>query len=144
MRSGERVALFFVRPIYRTFFERPIWWFLARMKTFFLSEIGVQLGNFERRFLLEDEVNDQRWGALEERLRIIESKSVVAIEERLQRAEATNAAQWDAIEQLLLALFRQPATHTAIESRNSQSLDTANGNGTGPDLNRAHAANHIR
>jgi hypothetical protein len=33
---------------------------------------------------------------------------LVAIEERLRAMEANNAAQWDALEQLLLAMFRQP------------------------------------
>jgi hypothetical protein len=71
-----------LRPIYKGFFERPLWWFLAKVKAFFLAEIGPQLEGTGRR--------------------------LAAIEERLQSAEASNAAQWDALEQLLLALFHQP------------------------------------
>ena len=128
MRFGERVAIFFVRPIYRTFFEKPLWWFVARVKTFFFAEIGLQLGNFERRFQTEDAVSDQRWAALER---------------RLQSLEAANAAQWDALEQLLLALFRQPELRTldpewTVSSRQETSiLNTSDGNGV-------HAANNIR
>ena len=36
---------------------------------------------------------------------------LVAIEERLRSTEANNAAQWGALEHLLLALFRQPEVH---------------------------------
>jgi hypothetical protein len=64
-----------LRPIYRSFVERPLWWFLAKVKTFFLAEIGVQISQ---------------------------------IDERVRRIEANNAAQWDALEQLLLAMLRQP------------------------------------
>lgn len=89
MRFGEKVVLFIFRPIYRTFIERLLWWFLARVKIFFLADIAAQVDNIERR-LRED--HQQRWAAIEERLR---------------GAEASNAAQWGAMEQLLLALFRQ-------------------------------------
>jgi len=71
-----------LRPIYRSFVERPLWWFLAKVKAFFLAEIGVQIQNTEQR--------------------------VAAMEERLRQIDVNNAAQWDALEQLLLALFRQP------------------------------------
>jgi hypothetical protein len=64
-----------LRPIYKRFFERPLWGFLGRVKNFFMAE------------------TEQRLAAIEERQRL---------------AEANNAAQWDALEQLLLALFRQP------------------------------------
>src|SRR5665213_3876787 len=82
MRLVKRV----LRPVYRLFFERPLWWFLARVKGFFLAEIGVQIEQTAQR--------------------------VTAIEEQLRAAEASNAAQWDALEQLLLAMFRVPEVRT--------------------------------
>src|SRR5882724_2149203 len=97
LKFGEKVVLFFLRPIYRTFFERLVWWFLARVKAFFLAEIGPQLERIERRLQSEEADRQQRWAAIEERMR---------------SAEASNAAQWDALEQLLLAMFRQPELRT--------------------------------
>ena len=84
------------RPIYRAFFERPIWWFLARVKVFFFAETLARLDNMERQ-LSELAGRRQDWGVLEH---------------RLQALEATNAAQWDSIERLLLALFQQPGERT--------------------------------
>jgi hypothetical protein len=122
MGLGERIAIFFVRPVYRVFFERPLWWFLAKIKAYFLAEMGDRLGNFERRFQIEA---DRRCTALEQRL------------------EAANAEQWDAMEKLLLALFRQPELRTldAEWKRGSQDntsiIDTSDANGM-------HAANSVR
>ena len=88
LRLGERIMLFFFRPIYRTFVERPLWWFLAKVKIFFIAEMAAQVDSIDRR-LREDQ--PERWSAIEQRLRNL---------------EAGNAAQWQAIEELLLALFR--------------------------------------
>jgi hypothetical protein len=93
MRFGERVVVFIFRPIYRTFFDRLFWWFLARIKVFLLSDITIRLENIERR-LQTLEADSQQRGT--------------SIEERLRSAERNNIAQWEALEQLLLALFRQP------------------------------------
>jgi hypothetical protein len=79
-----------LRPIYKAFFERPLWWFLGKVKAFFLAEIGPQIESTESR--------------------------LAAIEERLRSMEANNAAQWDALEQLLLALFRQPEVRIESEA----------------------------
>jgi AcrR family transcriptional regulator len=128
MRSSKRVAVFFLRPIYRRFFERPLWWFLAKVKAFFLAEVGIQLGNIERRFRTEDAVDEQRWASLEQRLRSL---------------EASNAAQWDAMEQLLLALFRQPEPQTPDPDwKASTPHETPLLSAT--DSNRVHAASNIR
>ncbi len=123
MRFGERVLIFVFRPIYRTFIERPLWWFLSRVKAYFLVEVGPQLENIGRH--LQDQ--QQRWAALEE---------------RLQRAEAGNAAEWDALEQLLLALFREPGPQSSTrastpENPEASALPESN-------QNRAHAASNIR
>jgi len=78
MRLVKRV----LRPFYRLLVERPLWWFLSRVKTYFLTEVEGQLQQTGQR--------------------------LTAIEERLRAMEANNAAQWDGLEQLLLAMFRQP------------------------------------
>ena len=83
MRFGEKVVVYLLRPIYRTFFERLIWWFLARVKIFLLGDMAAQVQSIERR-LRED---------YQQRL--------TAIEERLRAAEENNVVQWDAMEQLL-------------------------------------------
>ncbi len=120
--------VFIVRPVYRKLFERPLWWFLAKVKAFFFAEVGIQLGNIERRFRTEDAVDEQRWASLDQRLRSL---------------EASNAAQWDAIEQLLLALFRQPEPQTqSPEWKVSTPQDTPILSAT--DLNRVHAASNLR
>jgi hypothetical protein len=128
MELGERVAIFLARPIYRIFLKRPIWWFLSSVKTYFFAEMSVQLGNLERQSQIEDSKLEQRWTALEQ---------------RLHGLEAANAAQWDAIEQLLLALFQQPELRTLDPewkdgpAGETPLIDTA-------DANRMHAANSVR
>lgn len=84
----QRAGIMIVRPVYRAFFERPLWWFLAKVKAFFFAETS------ERLLLIE-----ARLAALEK------PESVEAL---FRRTQASNAEQWDAIEQLLLAMFRQP------------------------------------
>ena len=123
MRFTEKLAVIFVRPLYRTFFERPLWWFLARVKTFFFAEVGVQLANIERR--LAEDHHAQRLATIEERLRML---------------EANNAAQWDALEQLLLALFRQSEVPFTESVASSAAPDARQSNG----LNRVHAASNLR
>jgi hypothetical protein len=91
MRFGERIVVWIVRPIYRTFFERLFWWFLLKVKVFMLADVQAQLAGIEARLRADE--TQQRWASIEARLR---------------DAETANAAQWDALEQLLLALYRQP------------------------------------
>jgi hypothetical protein len=92
------------RPIYRAFFERPIWWFLGKVKAFFFAETSARLESIDRH-LYEGSAN---------------RRELAAIEERLRAAEATNAAQWDAIEQLVLALFQQPGPRTFDSARDTE------------------------
>lgn len=131
MRFGEKLIVYIFRPIYRTFFERLFWWFLTRIKAFFFAETSVQLSQILRN--LENiessqQQQQQRW---------------VEIEQRLQRVEAVNAAQWDGLEQLLLAMFRQPELRNPNEEWGSiNSPETSGASAT--DLNRAHAASSIR
>ena len=84
----RRVGISVVRPFYRAFVERPLWWFLAKVKVFFFAETSERLLQIENRL-----------AALEK---------VQTVEELFRRSDANNAAQWDALEQLLLALYRQP------------------------------------
>lgn len=127
MRFGEKLVVFIFRPIYRTFFERLLWWFLTRIKIFFLAEIGVQMSQTLRK-LEELQSSQQHWAEIENRLRVM---------------EANNAAQWDGLEQLLLAMFRQPESRnsdTEWENITSEKIPHS----TSADLNRVHAAGTLR
>lgn len=116
MRFGERIVVFIFRPIYRTFFDRLIWWFLAKVKVFMLADIGAQLQS------------------IEQRLR--------AIEERDAAGVASNAAQWDALEQLLLALFRSSELRSSDTNRDTSTSQVSLPSDT--DSNRVHAASNMR
>ena len=76
------------RPVYKRVFEARLWWFLSKVKAYFFLEVGQQLADIGTQL-----------HALEHRQ--------AQVEERLKTIEANNAAQWDALEQLLLAMFRQ-------------------------------------
>lgn len=131
MKFGEKLVVYILRPIYRTFFERLLWWFLARIKAFFFAETGVQLSQILRKLESIESTQQQqqqRWAEVEQRLR---------------RAEALNTAQWDGLEQLLLAVFRQPELRNQDEewgATDSRKLSGPSAN----DLNKAHAASSIR
>ena len=127
MRFGERILFFFFRPLYRGFVERPLWWFLAKVKAFFFAETTVALENIERR--LREDQQQQRWAAIEERLRSL---------------EMNNAAQWDAMEQLLLSLFRQSEAQSAQSEWKFSIPSDAATSTTTADLNRVHAASNLR
>jgi len=116
MRFVRKVLGAILRPIYKGFFERPLWWFLARVKSFFLAEIGPQIEGNERR--------------------------VAAIEERLRSMEANNAAQWNALEQLLLGLFHQPELRIDSDGRISGPYDDLTSSAAGQD--RIHERNNLR
>jgi hypothetical protein len=117
MRVGERAAVFLFKPIYRGFIKKPLWWFLARVKAFFFAELCVQLSNIERR--------------------------LQALEQAGAQANASHTAQWDAMEQLLLSLFRDPESRTldpdwiAGSPHESHILSAS-------DLRRVDAADNIR
>lgn len=127
MRFGERMVVYIFRPIYRTFFERLLWWFLAKLKIFLLGEIGVQISEC---LVKIDNV--------ERRLREIEELAAP-----LRDAELKNAAQWDAMEQLLLAMFRQPEL-LALDSDRELGMPPHTATSSAGELNRAHAASNIR
>lgn len=128
MKATKKLATIFVRPLYRAFFKKPLWWFLARVKAYFFAEVGTQLadiGDFLAKAGVQLVNIERRLTEIEEHLRIV---------------EANNAAQWDAMEQLLLALFRQPEAQkaeSAVPSTTMHRLNTM-------ETDRAHAASNIR
>ena len=126
MRFGERVVVFILRPIYRTFFERLFWWFLLKVKVFLLADVHAQLNSIEARLQKND--SQQHWAA---------------VEERLSGLERNNAAQWDSLEQLLLALFRQPHFRSSDSDSKSGTEQDVSFSGAG-ELHRAHAASNLR
>ena len=75
MRFGERVVVFILRPIYRTFFDRLFWWFLLKVKIFLLADVHARLESIEAR-LQKDDSQQQFLAAIEERFRG-DRKSVV-------------------------------------------------------------------
>ena len=125
MRFGERIVLFIFRPFYRTFVERLLWWFLTRVKIFFIVDIAAQVDSIERR-LRED--HQQRWAAIEDRLRSI---------------EISNTDKWDALEQLLLALFRESESRTSDPEWNFNPQQHAPISSP-VELERVHAASNLR
>jgi hypothetical protein len=116
MRLVRKAIVSILRPIYKFFFERPLWWFLAMVKTFFLTEIGPQLESTARR--------------------------LTAIEDRLSSTEGNNAAQWSALEQLLLALYRQTEVRIEPDERSNTEQDDLTSSAAGQD--RTHEQNNIR
>lgn len=102
----KKLAILLIRPLYRAFLERPLWWFLAKVKVFFFAEINAELAAIETKIdALDRRLSEQR-----------QLVQLAAIEETFRAANESNAAQWDAIEQLLLALFRQSHAPVASDS----------------------------
>lgn len=98
------------------------------MKAFLLAETGAQISECLRRL---------------ERIESEQRQRLATIEERLRAAEASNAAQWDGIEQLLLAMFRQPESRSS-DAEWKTAASQPNPASNGADLNRVHAAGSIR
>lgn len=127
LRFGERITLFFFRPLYRTFVERLLWWFLMKVKIFFIADLAAQVDSIDRR-LRED--HHERWAAIDQRLRNL---------------EASNAAQWHAMEELLLALFRSSELPTPDSDWTGITTHHAAVAIPSPsELNRVDGPNHIR
>jgi len=116
MRLVRSAVVSILRPIYKLFLEGPLWWFLAKVKAFFLAEIGPQLDSMGRR--------------------------LTEVEERLTSTEANNAAQWSALEELLLALYRQTEVRIDSDGRCSAERDDPSSSAAGQD--RTHEQNNIR
>lgn len=119
----RKAVVSLVRPVYRAFVEKPLWWFLAKVKAFFFAETL------------------QRLQAIEHRLAALERPET--IEELFRRTEASNAAQWDALEQLLLALFRQPESQI-VESGKGAGAPEHTVMSSVAESNRVNGPNTIR
>jgi hypothetical protein len=89
----DRIFIVLCRPIYRMLFERPLWWFLAKVKAFFFLETNKSVAELSARVAALEDSFLRRSGA--------------DVNARLQSIEAANTAQWAALESLLLAMFRQ-------------------------------------
>jgi hypothetical protein len=109
-----------VRPVYRRFVERRLWWFLAILKRFFLDDIAAKIDDIDRR------------------LKVQES----AIE-RLA-ADRSNAAQWDAIEQLILALFQHSESRSQNPDWEVRPLDHQAPTSGATESYQVNASNNLR
>ncbi len=131
MRPLKKLAIAIVRPFYKALFERPLWWFLSKVKAYFFEEVNQRLSDLEERVrpgrINESTGSNER--ALVERLQ--------GIEERLRHIDSGSAAQWDALEQLLLAMFRQS------NGQADASMVLTLPSKPAP-LDRAHAASNLR
>ncbi|MDQ2843054.1 MAG: hypothetical protein M3Y72_18850 [Acidobacteriota bacterium] len=124
MRAGKRAVVYVARPIYRKFIERSLWSFLAKIKVFFMAETS------ERLSLLEN--------------RVVELTNLLQTnEQRFRNMEASGTAQWDAMEQLLLAMFRQRESRIYDADRESSTLQQAAILNT-TDVNRVNEPNTVR
>lgn len=66
MQTVKRALISIVRPIYRLLFERPIWWFLGKVKVFFFAEISCQMSQGLRSLeKIEKELQVAKVGASE-------------------------------------------------------------------------------
>lgn len=131
MRFGEKLIVFLFRPIYRTFFERLTWWFLTRIKVFFLAEVIASLTDLTARM-----------ERIENRPIPDQSGVTGALDEKFRSLEAANLAQWRAMETLLLAMFRQSESRIVDERFAGRAAEHEAVNGIRPE--RANVATNIR
>lgn len=106
MGVGKRLAILIMRPGYRLFVEKPLWWFLGKVKVFFIAEIS------DRLWVLEDKLN-----------------KLQSIDGHLRQIEVSNASQWDGIEQLLLAVLRQPESRLLSSEHQPSAVEVKQLNG---------------
>jgi hypothetical protein len=129
MRFGEKLVVFFLRPIYRTFFKRLLEWHFKKVRTSLLLEVNEALSGLSTRV-----------GRIEERLDGNLTGSVM--DERFRKLEEASLAQWDGIESLVLALIR------LSEQRNANSGQSGflsqHGMSNGAELDQLNVSHHIR
>lgn len=150
MRFGSRIVLFFLRPVYRALFEGPLTEINNRLQN--VERISAQLHDAESNLAAQlhtlraelvpylqraEAVNAD----LSARLRTMDAHFAGRLRDiEVNRGnDANSAAHWNAIEQLILALFRVPES-PAVE------LDvTAGGSPESvPDRNGLHATSNLR
>ena len=168
MRSRKSVWLLIFRYMYRAILERPLWWFLAKVKTFFFAELDVQLQAFEQRSATQDADARRRWESIEawlkkedssshatqQRLQALEQhfqrvgdtlrsveQRLSSVEHQFQDLESSNVRYWDAQERLLLSLFRQsePEPQDTLPAASASERFDLNSR-----LPGVHAANGLR
>lgn len=140
---------FLLRPIYRAFFKRPLRWGLIKLRTLFLADVIARLQRIEQLSVqlhhaeanLAGQLHNLR-AELVPYLQRAETKNS-ELHAHSQILEANNTAQWDAIEQLLLALFRVPEPRNLdldvdIKASGETSLSRAF------EVNRVHASSDLR
>lgn len=142
---------FLLRPIYRAFLKKPLRWGLIRLKAFLLADIAARLQTVED---LSAQLRDAE-ANLAAQLHTLRAELVPYLQrsemnlssleprlaEQFRILDANNAAQWDSIEQLLLAMFRLPQSQTSgddgIAPDEPHYFKTI-------DLNQVHAASSLR
>jgi hypothetical protein len=119
MRFAEKLVVVCFRPIYRTLFERLLWWFLTRVKAFFFAETTARLDSIKANLA---QLNFQ----IEQLTRRI-AETDVKVSSLLSRPVDTSAVtQWESIEQLLLAMFRQSEPDFGHDSAASRTHEASN------------------
>lgn len=137
---------FLLRPIYRAFLKRPLRWGLTRLKAFLLADIAARLQSVEA---LSAQLRDAE-ANLAAQLHTLRAELIPYLQraemnlssfepslgERFRALEANNVAQWDGIEQLLLAMFRLPPSQESApdDAHYLQAID----------LSQVHAAGNLR
>jgi hypothetical protein len=148
MKFGERILVFFLRPVYRALFEGPLADITARLQS--IERLSAQLRDAEANlaaqmhnlraelvpYLQRAQVKNAELAA---QLGTVDANSAA----RLGGIEASNVAQWDAVEQLLHALFRLPESQAAEADSKANTPEETAISGVA-SLNRMHAASNLR
>lgn len=147
---------FLLRPIYRAFFKRPLRWGFGKLRAFFLADVIARLQSVEQLSAQLHEAEKNLAGQLHnlraELVPYLQRAEVElgTLEPRFaaQHAhnaahQAYNAAQWDAIEQLILAMFRLPESQTSTSGLDSGAPEESQYPRT-VALNEVHAIAHLR
>ncbi|MGH2508581.1 MAG: hypothetical protein ACRDHZ_14450 [Ktedonobacteraceae bacterium] len=139
MSFGGRVLRLILRPVYRTFFERPLDDIIARLQN--VEHLSVQLRDAEANLAAQMHNLRAELVPYLQRGEVNLSSLEPRVAAQLRSLEANNAAQWDGIEQLLLAMFRLPQPQiSALDGKapdEPQYLKAI-------DIDQVHAASNLR
>lgn len=127
MRFSEKIVVFLLRPIYRAFFERLLHWHLIKFKQFLLAETVTSLADLTAR--IEQIERSISAGA-----------DPGAMQELLRQNQTSSAAQWSAIETLLLAMFRQ----SGLSNADLANIDNPKTRAAVASLHEVNASDNIR
>lgn len=120
MGFAERIAVGIFRPFYKRYFERPLWWFLSKVKDYFFAD--------------SIEATARRSAEMEARLRHVEAQ-LDSVQSQLSQIGANDMAKWSAIEELVLGMLRQRDWQSAQSERvtaspTPQAISRVNGSPT--------------